>query len=386
MSACNALVDQAVELLRRATRELEPDSLEPDDMVRLIEAFAAAEKLAASGRTIAAPYAERSSLWRKAGHTSAAGWLADLAGIPFGRARATIETGTRLVQAPDDVDQAVRDGELSIEQTDEVTRATEADPDAAGDLLDAARNQPLTKLRDQSRRVRAATEDDQLGVYERQRRARRGSHSKTADGMIALHAEFTPDVGAAIVSRLEAETDRVFRQAHRDGRREPRAAYMADALANLITQGGKGHAVRSDVIVMVDHQALVRGHTDPGERCEVLGGGPIPIDVARDILSNAFLKAVVVDGVEIHKVKHFGKNPTAEQRTALTTTAYLRDGDVVCSRDGCDRRDIEWDHRHPRAAFGPTATGNLDPLCRGHHQEKTEADRRAGLLTGRAPP
>lgn len=62
-----------------------------------------------------------------AGHTSAAGWLAHLAGIPFGRAKATIETGTRLVQAPDDVDRAVRDGELSVDQTDEVTRGAEAD-------------------------------------------------------------------------------------------------------------------------------------------------------------------------------------------------------------------------------------------------------------------
>jgi 5-methylcytosine-specific restriction endonuclease McrA len=41
---------------------------------------------------------------------------------------------------------------------------------------------------------------------------------------------------------------------------------------------------------------------------------------------------------------------------------------------------LEWDHVDPRANGGPTSFVNLEPLCWPHHQEKTERDRKAGLL------
>ena len=28
---------------------------------------------------------------------------------------------------------------------------------------------------------------------------------------------------------------------------------------------------------LIDHTALIRGHTEPGEKCEIAGVGPVPV-------------------------------------------------------------------------------------------------------------
>ncbi|MBV8159731.1 MAG: HNH endonuclease, partial [Acidimicrobiia bacterium] len=56
---------------------------------------------------------------------------------------------------------------------------------------------------------------------------------------------------------------------------------------------------------------------------------------------------------------------------------------VRCSVAGCGRRyGLEWDHEDPVAHDGPTSFENVNAKCWPHHQEKTERDRRAGLLDG----
>ena len=56
---------------------------------------------------------------------------------------------------------------------------------------------------------------------------------------------------------------------------------------------------------------------------------------------------------------------------------------MTCCEEGCGRRHhLEWDHVDPVANKGPTAYKNLRPRCWPHHREKTEQDRRAGLLDG----
>jgi hypothetical protein len=53
---------------------------------------------------------------------------------------------------------------------------------------------------------------------------------------------------------------------------------------------------------------------------------------------------------------------------------------------GCHRRHhLEWDHVNPVANGGPTCYDNLKPRCWPHHRDKTEHDRRAGLLGGQPP-
>lgn len=382
MAEAATLLEEATALLRRAVDGVEPDMLEPDDAFGLVRAFVAAEKLCAAGRTVVAPYIGRSRLWARAGYKSPADWLAKEAGLTYAEARAAIETGTRLLRAPE-VDEAVRNGELSAAQAKEVAAGAEADPSSAGHLLEVAKQKTLGQLREESRRIRAAAQADQMGAYEAQHRARACRHGRNEQGMTWLYAQFTPELGSAVVNTLEAETNRVFGEAYKRGEREDRSAYMADALARLLSGAARagGRGARAEVVVMVDRDALLRGRVGPGERCEVLGFGPIPVPVCRRIMEDAFLKGVLVEGTEVRRVRHFKRHIHAEVRTALCTDAYLADGDLTCSVDGCDRRDIEWDHNHDYAKRGPTSVENLNPLCHFHHDEKTAG--RLALVNGR---
>ncbi|MCZ7526629.1 MAG: hypothetical protein M5U14_09790 [Acidimicrobiia bacterium] len=97
-------------------------------------------------------------------------------------------------------------------------------------------------------------------------------------------------------------------------------------------------APRVDVVVHVSREALRRGSVEPGELCTVQGVGPIPLERARELLDDAFLKAVLVDGTRVETVRHLGRRIPAELRTALEVRSVLADGDVVCSVEGCDRR------------------------------------------------
>ena len=106
---------------------------------------------------------------------------------------------------------------------------------------------------------------------------------------------------------------------------------------------------------------------------------------AREVPKDAFLKAVVHDGVNIHTVKHFGRHIPAELRTALELGPLPDLDGVTCSEEGCERRyGLEWDHVDPVANGGETSYVNLKPKCEPHHWDKTEEDRKHGKLRGSA--
>jgi hypothetical protein len=188
-----------------------------------------------------------------------------------------------------------------------------------------------------------------------------------------------PDDGAAVVNRIERETDRVFREAHRAGRRDRLDRYAAEALVRVVTRdAGDSRATKGEVMVLVSHDALRRGRVDHDEVCVIPGFGDVPVAVPRRLLEeDAFLTGLLHDGDHVQQVKRFGRRPSAAVRSALVAHATLAHGQVVCDEDGCDRTDIEWDHTLPWADGGPTDLDNLTPRCRGHHRAKTLAENRA---------
>src|SRR6202035_3550032 len=116
----------------------------------------------------------------------------------------------------------------------------------------------------------------------------------------------------------------------------------------------------------VDHGALVRGWAEPGETCEVAGVGPIPVATAQAMMADAFLGAVVTDGVDVYTVAHLGRSVTAHQRTALEVR------DRECVVEGCHvTRHLEIDHVDGWAATGITKLDRLARLCHFHHAQKT---------------
>src|SRR5438067_1600126 len=93
--------------------------------------------------------------------------------------------------------------------------------------------------------------------------ARARAAARAAAGAAAL----VPEVGAAVRSRLEAETETLRRQARRDGTEQAWEAHAADALANLILgqPASPTRPIRTDVVLVCDINAYRRGTTQHGE-------------------------------------------------------------------------------------------------------------------------
>ena len=225
-------VKQARQLMKDAVAELDPDVLEAKSSARLVEDFAEIERLAAAGKALAARRMAASGVWRKDGDRSAAHWMARHTGTSVGHAVATIETAQRLAELPA-TENAVRKGKLSEVQVKEIASAAAADPGAEQKLLGVASRDGVATLREQCARVKAAANNDENARYDKIHRGRYLRHYSDAEGGFRLDARLTPDAGAVVVAALEPLKDKIFRDARKQGRREPYNAYAADALVEL---------------------------------------------------------------------------------------------------------------------------------------------------------
>ena len=118
-------------------------------------------------------------------------------------------------------------------------------------------------------------------------------------------------------------------------------------------------------MVRIDHAALRRGAIRPGEVCEIVDGGPVPVTVAQRMLEDSFVKAVLVDGTDVRAVSHPGRTIPAKLRTAVEELHR------ECDLDGCNvTHNLEIDHNQPLEEGGPTALWNLGRLCPHHHEHK----------------
>ncbi len=389
--------------LRTAVSDLDPERLNGADAARLLEAFAELERLASAGKLLSARRVESSNVWRRSGHRSAAAHVAEATGTGIGPAMTALETARHLGSLPA-TDQAVRQGRLSESQVKEIAGAAILQPESEQSLVDAAGQQPLSVLKLRCKRVRAAGQDPR-GSYEAVRRSRFFRNWVEDSGAIRLDARLTPDEGARLLASVEAETTRLVTEARRAGVDEPRRALAADALVGLASgrsstgagadrhsgtgptaepagrrtrgSGGASAGARrtseptSVVHVRVDHAALVRGHVEGNELCEIPGVGPIPVEVARRLALDSVLNVLVTDGVDVTTVARTGRTiPTALRRA-------LEERDPACVVPGCDTGDrLEIDHLVPFADGGETSLANLARLCHWHHYLKTHHGHR----------
>jgi hypothetical protein len=376
---------QAAKLLRHALGSFDPALLSGSECAGVVEELARTEKACGAARARAAARAADCRAHQEQGFADAADWLARKSGTSTGEARAAIETVKAVEDCPD-TKAALVAGDVSLGQAGEIARTEAEAPGSEAELLDMAKRSGLAALKDQARKKRLGGVDPEH-LYHHQRAARAFRHWRDELGMVRFTGALTPDVGMPFVNRLDAETDRLRRHARRDGCDEPRPAHAADAFATLLAGAGRGKAGSADLVIVCNLAAYRRGHTEDGETCHLVGGGPIPVWLAQKLAADAFLKAVLYDGVRIDTVAHFGRHIPAELRTALSLGAPPDFDGVSCSEAGCDRRyHLEWDHVNPVANGGLTSLENLKPRCWPHHQEKTERDRKAGLLGNRDRP
>jgi hypothetical protein len=355
---------------------------------------------------LAAARAVEASAHKQMGIADGPRWLARQSGSTPGQARQALDTIKSLPDLPD-TKAALLAGDISLAQAAEIVHAEADTPGAELVLLPTARAGDLSKVKDHARDHRQShtpVED----LHRQQLAATEFRHWADRLGMVRFAGALPPEWGLPLVRRVERQALRIRRAArqpaqveHADSQVDPadpadrRARqpvwpfpfYQAQALAELVTGGGdddEPHTHRSvDLVVVCDINAWRRGHTHPGEVCHIIEGGPIPVDLAKELSQDAFLKALLHTGTNIHTVKHFGRNIPEVLRTALDLGPVPEFTGRVCADCG-GRHGLQYDHVDPVAHNGPTEYTNLQPSCWSDHAEKTERDRQAGLLGSKA--
>ena len=372
-------IEKSARKLQQDLESFDPASLSGQQNASVVETLATTEKACAAARALAAARAVELGVHRAHGFASGADWLACQMGSTNGEARLAIETAAVVNSCPE-AKQALVAGQLSLAQAHEIVKSQPELPGTEHDLVDLARKSGLTAVRDAVRdRVLQRSNPGQLHQFQCRRRA---FHTwRDRYGMVRLAVAFTPDVGVPIVNRVEADAERLRTEARRSGIDEPFHAYACDALAAMLAGAGGGRSTHAELVLVCDVSAYRRGHAHQGEVSQVRGGGPLPVNRLRELSEDAFIKAVLHDGVRIDTVKHFGRHIKAELRTALELGVPPAFAGAVCAEPECGRRyGLEWDHVDPVAHHGPTSYENLQPRCWPHHRDKTERDRAAGLL------
>ncbi len=408
-------LEAAIATVARFVSTFEPARFSGTDASVLVGWFSRCERLAVTGKTLAATRASLAHRPETTGHPTPAHWLSEMTGESLGESADVLRLG-RAFTGHSGMEEACRNGRLSRQAARLVADALAVNPGSEDHLVEAAQTDTVRQLKDRCLRAKAEgrSAEDAARAHQALHDSRHCRTWTDRDGAFRLDARLAPDAGAALLASLTTQSERVFHRARKAGRTEPADAYRADALVALVTgrdvigprrrgsaaptgtpgpdpdPAGPDHDAghdagdappeptgpRAQVTLRVDLGALRRGAVGPGEVCEIPGVGPVPVGTARALMGDALTRLVITDGVDVTTVCHLGRAIPAHLRTALL------ERDRRCVVPGCDVEDgLEIDHVRPFAEGGPTSLDNLARLCRWHHQLKTH---RGFALTG--PP
>lgn len=353
----------------RLIAALDPDDVALSYAADVWQAFDRIERLASTAKTLLAARVAQAGAWKRSGARSAAEHLAKLSGTTTSAARRMLDTSHQITELPGVAD-AMRGGELSADQANAIAGAAKGDPSAEARLVAIAQSTNVTELREECLRTKAAADPDRDATHRRIHERRCARTFADGEGAWKLVARGTAERGARFEAVLEPKVDEMFARARAEGRREPREAYVFDALMELIEQEPVDEKSRRSkprylALLHVDVEALVRGEAEGGEKCEIVGVGPVPVRVARELLGESILHLVITKGVDVANVVHLGRGPTAAQRIALLWAK------PKCANVECSSTFVQIDHRLPWSETKHTKLGELDPLCPHDHKLKT---------------
>lgn len=361
-----AVVRDVVDVLRCQVGLLDVDCVGGPDAVKLLSLFSAAKAICAAGETAAARRIEQTNAHLSSGHSEVASFVAVTSGVSTQEARSALATGRALESLPETASR-FRSGSLSAEQTREVARGAIADPSAESGLLALAERDSVSAVRRERARLESSRRSDETS-WEHRHQKRYLRVRPDGNGLVDVYGRFTTEDWGQVSSVLEPLRKKIFHQARRQGRHESHDAYGADALVAMASSsnGDSGSKPKATLNVLVSHDALVRGNTDSGERCEIPGVGPISVATARALADDCFLNVLVTKGLDVTTVASQSRYVPKALRAALGMR------DLVCSIKGCDISiGLELDHRISVHDGGPTRLDNVAYLCRYHHYLKT---------------
>ena len=366
-------LNQLTTELQTVISSLEVDCVDAAGARGLVEIAERVRRAGDSLRTVAVGQVERTNAWKGEGAKSISEWLSNETDCAHYEAQSVVLLANQLQHLPVTT-AALLSGDLSGTQAVEIARGAIVAPNTETQLLNLSKHATVRDLRDATSRVVAAATDE----AERHRQVHKSRYLKSwidLDGSFNLKARMTVANGALVMAALKPIQDEIFRSARKSGAHERPEAYAADALMALCEKasakqssesGTKTSRPNAVINIRVDIDALKRGRTEHGEICEIAGVGPIPVATATEYLGEAFLKLLVIDGVDIKTIAHMGRAIPAPLRTAL------EERDRVCQVPKCDvTLGLEIDHIKPFSEGGPASFENLVRLCKRHHHQKT---------------
>jgi hypothetical protein len=365
------VLEGAVEEVSGFLSVFEPARYSGSDAESLVSLFASLERLAVSGKALAAARAAQARCQLGLGQRSAAEWLAQRTGDPLGEAVDLLRVGEAAGSHPG-VEEALRRGELTKHKAKLIVDAVGVNPEAEEGVLEGAGERTHRQVREACERAKAESrsQEEETARRERLHRSRFCRTFTDREGAFRLEAGLAPEVGAKVLSLLTKETNRLFSAARRAGIRDTPDNYRADALVALLTaRGPKGSqgSLPPSLHIRVDLAALRRGHLGKGEVCEIPGVGPVAVEVAKEVLGEALCDLVICDGIDVTTVCHLGRTIPKALKTALI------ERDPTCCVPGCDvATGLEIDHwRVPFKDGGVASYDNTVRLCAHHHDLKT---------------
>lgn len=360
-------LSEAIERLEKVANGLEPALVAPGDAEAHLRRVARVANLVTGIELALAPCLSGRDPAQR---------LARLTGSGLGMAHGMLSTAKRLEACPVTRD-ALATGDLSYAQASEIARTEAEVPGCEAELVGLARCQPLGALKDAARALRqGALDPEELDA--RRRKTRHHRHWIDELGMIRYSGAMLPEFGVPFAARLDAETDRVFRAA--TGEREERACYAADAFARLVAGQGKGPARRPELVLVGDLDAYVKGG---GLEPRIPGVGPVSAETLRAQAREAIVSVVLYSGKDLVKIRRWSRSMPVEIATVLEIGEPPHFAGRRCRRCA-SRFRVQGDHVDPHTHGGEMCIDNIQDLCPPCHAEKTEDDRRRGLL-GKAP-
>jgi len=375
--AAMAMVDQTTSLslvaaaraLRDALSGFEPALVSGEDAARAVKELALTEKVCAAARVRAASRAAECGAHREAGYSRPTEWMARATGTTAGQARRDLELAAVLDDHPE-TKVALEQGEVSLAEADEIVKTDQACPGTEHEMLGVVRRRGLRAAKEKGRRLRQGAID--IEELEQRRLEARELRTWTDElGMVCLSARMLPVAGARFLSRLEAETEREWKRGNRQSSYEQRAH---DAFVTMLEGKGRGSTTRPELVVVWNLK---------NDTAHIPGLGPISTRSARDLARKAVVSVVLHDGVKVERIVRYSRSVPREVRTLLEMGDPPDFDGPVCVDCG-GRFAWQRDHADPLANGGPTSHENLKPRCPPCHRAKTERDREAGLLGGKA--
>ena len=171
---------------------------------------------------------------------SADDFLARANGTSRGDAKKAIDTARRAKGLPATSD-AFANGDLSLDEADEISRAAAVDPTAEQELVDnAKKTHDLADTRARAAKAKAgARAGEDPAERKRRLRAKRRWNEFDEDEMQAIAARFLPEEWARVAPVVDAFANAMFERARKAGITEPSESYRADAVLAALAAAGE---------------------------------------------------------------------------------------------------------------------------------------------------